>query len=423
MARPLRFAVVTTFYPPYNFGGDGQAIRRLAHALVRRGHQVDVIHDEDAYRILAKGVEPAPLAEPDGLRRHGLRSRVPGLSCLATQQLGHPVVHGRTIRRILAQGFDVIHFHNISLVGGPGVLSYGEGVKLYTAHEHWLVCPTHVLWRHNREVCDSRQCLRCVLNYKRPPQLWRRTSLLERQCRHVDAFLSLSDFSARKHQEFGFPFPMISMPTFLADRDGDGPGRDPASPPYFLFVGRLERIKGLQDVIPQFTGEGRAELWIAGTGDFAPELKRLAGESRRIKFLGQRPGDELAALYRNAIALVVPSVCFEVFPMVVLEAFKEKTPVIARGIGPFPEIVARSEGGLLFQTADELAACLRALEQDPARRDTLGENGLRAFTAHWAESVAMARYMGVIDDIAARRGLTLGAAGAAGAVRPVQDSL
>jgi hypothetical protein len=70
MSRPLRVAMVTTFYPPNNFGGDGQYVRRLAHALVRRGHEVDVIYSADAYRLLG-GVEREPLAEPKGLIVHG----------------------------------------------------------------------------------------------------------------------------------------------------------------------------------------------------------------------------------------------------------------------------------------------------------------------------------------------------------------
>ena len=68
-------------------------------------------------------------------------------------------MHGRTIRDLLKRGrFDVVQFNNVSLVGGPGLLSYGAGaIRLYEAHEHWLVCPTHVLWRHNREV--SREAM------------------------------------------------------------------------------------------------------------------------------------------------------------------------------------------------------------------------------------------------------------------------
>jgi hypothetical protein len=67
--RPLRFAMVTTFYPPFNFGGDGIAVQRLSRALVQRGHEVTVIHDVDAYRLLAPSVRslrcsPTRLADP-----------------------------------------------------------------------------------------------------------------------------------------------------------------------------------------------------------------------------------------------------------------------------------------------------------------------------------------------------------------------
>jgi len=55
-------------------------------------------------------------------------------------------------------------------------------------------------------------------------------------------------------------------------------------------------------------------------------------------------------LYREALAVVMPSICFEVFPMVILEAFREGTPILARRLGPLPEIIADSQAGLLFET-------------------------------------------------------------------------
>ena len=65
--KPLRFCFLTTFYPPFHFGGDAIGIRRLARALVRRGHHVTVVHDVDTWRALAKGPDPAPEPEPEGL--------------------------------------------------------------------------------------------------------------------------------------------------------------------------------------------------------------------------------------------------------------------------------------------------------------------------------------------------------------------
>ena len=54
----LRFAMVTTFYPPYHFGGEAIFVGRLAHALAHHGHRVDAIHDADAYDVLGTGIEP-----------------------------------------------------------------------------------------------------------------------------------------------------------------------------------------------------------------------------------------------------------------------------------------------------------------------------------------------------------------------------
>jgi hypothetical protein len=63
----LRFAFLTTFYPPYNFGGDGIGIQRFARGLVRAGHHVTVVHDADAHGILRHGPEPSPAFETDGV--------------------------------------------------------------------------------------------------------------------------------------------------------------------------------------------------------------------------------------------------------------------------------------------------------------------------------------------------------------------
>ncbi|NNE43138.1 MAG: glycosyltransferase family 1 protein, partial [Gemmatimonadetes bacterium] len=88
----LRFCMVTTFYPPYNFGGDGMGIQRFSQALVRAGHEVDVVVDTDAYRVLSHGKEPDPPESDQGVRILPLRSGLGGFSLLLTQQLGRPIV-------------------------------------------------------------------------------------------------------------------------------------------------------------------------------------------------------------------------------------------------------------------------------------------------------------------------------------------
>lgn len=418
----LRFCMLTTFYPPHNFGGDGIGVQRLSRALVRRGHQVTVVHDTDAYGALAPQAVAAAESEDDGVEVVRLRSGLGMLSPLLTQQVGRPVVNGGRIRRLLEAGsYDVIMYHNTSLVGGPGLLSYGNGIKLYEAHEHWLVCPTHVLWRHGRERCDSRECLRCVLSYRRPPQLWRYTGLLERQLAHVDGFIAKSEFSRRKHAEFGFPRDMEVIPYFLPDDGGSraataarsssggstagGPDAAPnGGRPYFLFVGRLERIKGLDDVIPAMAGYPGADLLIAGDGDYGAELRQLGRDVPNVRFLGRLAPEELQHLYAGAIALVVPSVCYETFGIILIEAFRQGTPVLARRIGPFPEIVELAGGGLLFDAGSELPALLGRLQHDRGLRDGLASAARSAFQRHWTEEAVLPRYLELVSECAMRRG-------------------
>ena len=405
MSDPLRIAMVTTFYPPYNFGGDGIYVQRMARALARRGHHVEVIHDTDGFRAMT-GTDPGPSAsDADGVVVHALRSRWPKLATLEVQQTGHPGRHKAEIARLLGDRFDVIHFHNVSLIGGPGIWKLGQGVKLHTAHEHWLVCPSHILWRDNREICDARRCLRCVLKHRRPPQLWRSTDLVNREAHHVDAFLMLSESAARNHQHFGFTAPMTVVPSFLPDVEPLPPADAPVHPrPFFLFVGRLEIIKGLQDVIPVFTADVPADLLIAGSGAYEPELRRLAEGRDNVRFLGHTRPEVLRRLYAEARAVLTPSRCYEVFPLVVLEAFRERAPIIARDLGPYPEIVQQSGGGLLFRTEAELRECLLRLTKDPALACHLGAQGRSAFDAHWTEAVALGGYLELIEDLRRVRG-------------------
>lgn len=404
----LRIALVTTFYPPHNFGGDGLYVRRFAHALARRGCEVHVLYDADAYKTLAP--KPlgnlSPLEEPEGVTVCALSSVLGPLSSLLTYSVGAPVAQGAAIDRFFDRGFDVTHFHNISLVGGPRILSKGSGVKLYTAHEHWLVCPTHILWRHNRELCDARECARCQIAYKRPPQPWRYTGLLEGEARNVDAFIALSRSTADNHRRFGFPFEMQVLPSFLPDEAGAGPtiGDAVNSNPYALFVGRLEKLKGLQDIIPVFRNDRTIDLLVIGEGDYGAELRRLADESPNIKFLGRKPPEELSAYYRNAAAVVMPSVCYEVFPLVALEAFRAGAPIIARNLGPFPEIIEKSGAGFLFDDPAEAHAQVARLAADQNLRARLAAAARDALEANWSEKVSMEAYFNLIAEKAAAKG-------------------
>jgi glycosyltransferase involved in cell wall biosynthesis len=427
MSRPLNFLQLTTFYPPYSFGGDAMQIYRLAHALGDQGHHVDVVHCVDSYYLMHPAEPPVTFAEHPNVVRHELRSPFRILSPLLTQQTGRPLLKAKSIGEVLrARAYDVIHFHNISLLG-PTILSMlpprGQAVKMYTSHEHWLVCPTHVLWKFNRAPCDKPDCLRCTIHAGRPPQLWRYTGLLNRMAKQVDQFLAPSRFTARMHADRGFQQPMAYLPNFIdrVDEDWRDPAPRPQAAPYFLFVGRLERIKGLQTLIAFWKRVPNYDLLVAGTGTNEVELRAMAAGNPRIKFLGPLPQHELGALYYHAIACIVPSITYETFGMTSVEAFARKTPVIVRDLGALPEVVHESGGGFIFRTDEELLRAIDCMAQSRQLRDTLGQKGYEGFVQRWCRSAHLATYFDLLSRNAKKKfgdipwdcGLELGAQSAA----------
>ena len=130
----------------------------------------------------------------------------------------------------------------------------------------------------------------------------------------------------------------------------------------------------------------------------------MASNRPNVRFLGRLHPDRLPDLYRKALAVVIPSLCYEVFPMVVLEAFREATPVIVRRLGPFPEIIDRSRAGLPFDDSADLKRTLSMIVEKRGLRDGLGQAGRKAFESYWSEAEALKRYFELIRDLALARG-------------------
>jgi glycosyltransferase involved in cell wall biosynthesis len=408
--RPLNFLHVTTFYPPYSFGGDAAYVYRLAGALADAGHHVDVLHSIDAYHLMHPADPEIPWNRQRGVAVHGLRSRSKWLTTLAAHQTGRPLLQEREITRLLnSRVYDVIHFHNISLFG-PGVLALPSAgprpVKIYTTHEYWLVCPMHVLWKFDQRPCEAPDCLTCTLYAGRPPQFWRFTDYLKRAADHVDVFVAPSRFAAAKHVERGFDRPFSVLPLFVEDISIDHRNAPPPHErPYVLFVGRLERLKGVDTLIEAMTGCD-VDLLIAGTGTEMDRLKMAAASNPRIQFLGMVSPDRLGPFYAHALASCIPSLTYEVFPTVAIESLAHGTPIVARDIGGLTEIARESGGGLLFNTTDDLAAAIRTLANNPLLRREMGERGRRMANERWSRSAHLQAYLALLESARKDREIT-----------------
>ena len=111
-----------------------------------------------------------------------------------------------------------------------------------------------------------------------------------------------------------------------------------------------------------------------------------------------------ADFYRSALALIVPSVCYETFGIILIESFREGTPVIARRLGPLEEIVESCGGGLLFEDAAGLRSAMGRLQGEAGCRESMGRAARAGFEDRWSESAVMARYGEVLAAAADEAG-------------------
>ncbi|MGO9466741.1 MAG: glycosyltransferase family 4 protein [Isosphaeraceae bacterium] len=410
----MKIRMITTFFGEHSFGGDAAYVERLSEALCRRGHEVHVTYCVDAFESVRGGHPLRTYSRPPELHVHPLKSPFGILSPIATQVTGQPWLKTRALGEALDDvDTDLFHFHNISLVGGPGVLGLGtnrRAVRIMTAHEYWLICPMHLLWKYDCKACDSRSCVSCCLRGRRPPQAWRATRAIERGLGQLDALVFPSRHALDEHRRRGIGefVPLVHLPYFLPDQWSGGIENAPPerwNRPYLAAAGRLVKLKGFQRLIPLMRHLPEVDLRIAGTGPYAPKLRALAADLPNVRFEGLLGGKALARLFRSARAVVVPSLFPETFGYVVLEAFAMGTPVVVHeGGGALYETAVKTGGGLGYSCDVELLTALRRVVHDHDLRNELAARGYAMRMGEWSESEHIARYLELVALARSARG-------------------
>ena len=144
-------------------------------------------------------------------------------------------------------------------------------------------------------------------------------------------------------------------------------------------------------------------MLIAGDGEYKNALVKQVGNAPNIKFLGRLAQHELQNLYQSAVAVIVPSICYETFGIIIIEAFSRKTPVIVNNLGALPEVVEDSGGGFVYQTQDELIDAMKLLAENTSLRNELGKSGYKAFLKFWNEDAHLTQYLEMVSTLREKR--------------------
>ena len=259
---------------------------------------------------------------------------------------------------------DLVHVHNTFLMISPSIYSAccdAAVPVVQTLHNYRLLCPGGNLMRngHACNLCARGTLLHSVVHgcYRDSRPATAPLALMLAVHRAlgtwttmVDCYIALTEFAARKFVEGGLPAHKIAVkPNFV--QPDPGIGND--SREYALFIGRLSPEKGADILLSAWRHvKGSVPLLIIGDGPIRERLQSEFQCDSRMRFCGQLQRAEVFAALKRARFVVVPSRCYENFPVTIAEAYACGVPVIASALGAMEELVEDGRTGLLFRAGD-----------------------------------------------------------------------
>lgn len=261
---------------------------------------------------------------------------------------------------------DIVHVHNFFPQITPSVydacLKTGVPV-VQTLHNFRTICASATFMRKHK-VCEK--CLtsspywaafhRCYRNsFAGSLAVARMISYHNREMtwkKKINHFIALTNFGKEKFKEAHFAEHKISVkPNFIEVFSDSQTFSHPKRERTALFVGRLSHEKGINTLIKAWE-KIDFRLEIAGDGPLFEDYKKF--ESKTIKFLGQISKKKVQEKMKASSFLIMPSIWYETFGLVIIEAFANGLPVIASKMGSMEEIIENGKTGLLFEPGNPI---------------------------------------------------------------------
>ena len=284
-----------------------------------------------------------------------------------------------TRRLISTQKPTLVHVHNFFPLLSPSVFyacKHEHVPVILTLHNYRIICPTALLmfdgviretsvhngpwWALSHRVYKNSYVgtfFLCLM-------IWLHRIVGTWQTK-VDTFIALTDFGKSKFIEAGLPpSKIVVKPNFV-----DMPFPTVTKKDKLLFLGRLSEEKGVRVLLDAILLDGGIGKFISIAGE-GPLSNQVAISD--ATYLGLLNARDVSTQMQSALALLMPSIWYEGFPMALVEAYANGLPVIASRIGALAELVEDGVTGLLFEpgnSGDLAAKMVWALEHpDEIRR-------------------------------------------------------
>jgi glycosyltransferase involved in cell wall biosynthesis len=380
----------------------------LAHNYYQQRGGEDVVVEQELELLRAKGHAVAlHSVHNDDIR--GWR-RTASAGALAVYNPAARAVLAEELRRFRP---DIVHVHNFFPQLSPSLFDACRAAdvpSVMTLHNFRLLCPTSILflngkieersltqsamWAVGRRAYQGSAMatlpLALMVDFHKWAGTWRRK---------VDVFVALTEFAKAKFVAGGLPGDRIVVKANAAA--DPGPPVEARARLGALYVGRLSPEKGLATLIEAWRGLD-VPLRIAGDGPLRDLCERA--QEPNVTYLGPLERSRVTEEMRRAAFLVLPSTCYEMFPMTLVEAYANGLPVLGSRLGGLESLIDDGVTGLAFAPGD--AADLRAkaawAAAHPAETARMGAQARAAYEARYTAQHNYENLMAIYERARAR---------------------
>lgn len=374
----MKILFIHNFYQTSSPSGEDAVFKNEVELLRRRGHTVVIYekHNDDVSE------------DPNRLK-------------IAINTIWSKESYREITELIKQEKPDLAHFHNIWYLISPSAYyaCKDAGVPVVqTLHNFRMFCANGLLLRNEKpcEECVGKPPWRGLLHGCYRDSRFFTAPVVFAEWLHsvrntwqtaIDAYITLTDFGKKKFIQCGLPEKKIFVkPNFLTY-----PRNLSTSPQqYAIFIGRLSKEKGVNVLIDALKYLNNFSLKLIGDGPMRQKMEaevKSQGLEQTVEFLGKRSHTECMELLKSSRFLILPSVCYENFPMTIAEAFACEKPVVASRLGVMADIVEDKKTGMLFNPGDpaDLAEKISWMMENEAACIGMGRNARTEFENKYAD--------------------------------------
>ena len=291
----------------------------------------------------------------------------------------------KLIKKLLLEvKIDLAHLNIIHRYQTPAIIKVLKKANIpivWTLHDYTILCPEGTFVSNGKicEACKGGQFHQVILNKCKKQSLLASTlACVDNYINEyldyyslVDYYICPSKFLHQKFLNYGFnPDKLHQLyHSYTLSQIPEIPAKETnVDEKYIVFIGRLEKIKGIHTLLEAMKECPSIPLKIIGDGTEMEKLKAFADQNQlhHVSFLGKMDKTQLWPILLSASFMVFPSECLEILGFSIIEAMLCNKAVIGSNIGAIPETIIDGQTGLLFEPGNVkmLAEKIQSLYND-----------------------------------------------------------